>query len=502
MLQTRLNYNKLIQDIQTHKYTQQETLALYRKLALGDLYFLNRYILGRADMENQWCYDRCMDVQQHPDNHVDIWFRGGYKSSIITISKTIQDILTNPLLTFNIFSFREASASSFVSAMANTFKMNDLLKTVFPEEIPTGSAADKWLTNSKISLNGRNFGRKEHNVQCSGFIEGLPVGAHFDYCIYDDVVTRDSVATKDLISKSIECYGLSRNLTSMIDKQRVIGTRYSYEDLFNHLQTMPSLTFREHKVYNDDRSTNLYSSQQVEAKRAQMGSWVFACQMMNEPINPETAVFQRSDMLLFASLPTDVDTEVSILVDPAISEKSRADKCVVMAVVTQGSDVFVDDYVSGVGMGIDATAAAIIRLARRYNKVRRIGIEMVAYQKALRNPVQEALLKAGLHIPVVELKADRAKRERILGLQPYSECHRLHCREHMSELHYEFDHYPAVSHDDHLDVLAYITQFMRMQQMVMADDHILNEYRREGINTASRREMNQFSREPVKWQGK
>ena len=67
-----------------------------RYLAQHDLYFLLRYVLGREDIERQWLFDRCKEVQEAPDGYIDLWAREHYKSTIITFGKTIQDILADP----------------------------------------------------------------------------------------------------------------------------------------------------------------------------------------------------------------------------------------------------------------------------------------------------------------------------------------------------------------------------------------------------------------------
>ena len=55
-----------------------------REMCLKDLYFPMTNVLGRQDIRKDWLYDRCREVQKNPDNHLDLWFREGYKSSIIT----------------------------------------------------------------------------------------------------------------------------------------------------------------------------------------------------------------------------------------------------------------------------------------------------------------------------------------------------------------------------------------------------------------------------------
>ena len=74
-----------------------------RCLCLHDLFFLMVYGCERKDMDNDWCFARCREVQRAPDGYLDLWAREHYKSTIITVGLTLQDILRDPEITVGIF---------------------------------------------------------------------------------------------------------------------------------------------------------------------------------------------------------------------------------------------------------------------------------------------------------------------------------------------------------------------------------------------------------------
>ena len=63
-----------------------------RLMVRSDIFFLGVYVCEREDLNRDWLFERCKEVQENPDGYIDIWAREHYKSTIITWLKTMQDI--------------------------------------------------------------------------------------------------------------------------------------------------------------------------------------------------------------------------------------------------------------------------------------------------------------------------------------------------------------------------------------------------------------------------
>lgn len=110
-----------------------EANAAVRMLCLIDLFYLLVRVCGRKDMLNQFAFDRVREVESSPDNHIDLWAREHFKSSIITFGLTIQDILKNPDITFGLFSHTRPIAKAFLRQIMREFEDNETLHAAFPD---------------------------------------------------------------------------------------------------------------------------------------------------------------------------------------------------------------------------------------------------------------------------------------------------------------------------------------------------------------------------------
>ena len=199
----------------------------------NDLFFLLVYLLGRADADNDWVFERCREVQASPDGHLDLWAREHYKSTIITFAKTIQDILRDPETTVGIFSHTRPIAKAFLKQIKREFEQNEDLKRIYAEVLYDNPVAEspKWSEDEGIIVK-RTGNPKESTVEAWGLVDGQPTSKHFAILVYDDIVTRESVTTPEMMAKTTEALALSYNLGTREGVRRFIGTRYHFNDSY------------------------------------------------------------------------------------------------------------------------------------------------------------------------------------------------------------------------------------------------------------------------------
>lgn len=145
------------------------------------------------------------------------------------------------------------------------------------------------------------------------------------------------------------------------------------------------------------------------------------------------------------------------MVDPAISQKKSADKT---AIVTIGVDQYNNWFVVNIIWDHMLPNQLMDYIFSNWEqwKPKKIGVEMVAYQKSLQYALVDEMRRRNVFLPIVELKAERSKEERIRGLIPrYANGAMYHLTQcpHRQSMEDELVRFPKGRHDDIIDALAY-----------------------------------------------
>jgi hypothetical protein len=317
--------------------------AAARYLCRQDRFYLLTIALRRQDANRDWLYARCREVEQAPNNHLDLWAREHYKSTIITFAGAIQEILRDPEITVCIFSHTKGIARKFFRQIKHELETNEILKTAFPDIMwaDPQKEAPRWAEETGLVVK-RKSNPKESTLEAWGLVDGQPTSAHYKLRIYNDVVAPESVTTPDQIQKTTAAWELSDNLGAVGGRKWHEGTRYSFADTYQAILEKGALIARIYPATDNGRVDGtpvLLTAEQWAEKKIVQGPAVIACQQLQNPIAGQQAMFDPMDLRQYEIRPATLN--VYITVDPARSMKKGSANT---AIAVQGIDAARNKY--------------------------------------------------------------------------------------------------------------------------------------------------------------
>lgn len=301
------DYEQVFADIVAGTVKEVE---IFRYLITVDLFFILQFVLevpplvdlpeyGIKDWplcNSPFVVARCREVQEGPDGWtIDLWGRRHFKSSLLTLSRTIQRCLTQPNKCTMIASHTRPAAKKFLRSIMTIFDNNVLLKTCFPDVLYENPRVQspKYSEDDGIIVRRTNTGRVESTVEAWGLKEGMPIGVHFDWIISDDLETKDDVRNPTVISAVRDAMDLTEDLLTEGGSISVVGTPYSHMGVYvpylidkKKADGNGAFTYRRHAATDDGTMTGkaVFLAQQVlDDIRARKGEYSFSCQQLCNP---------------------------------------------------------------------------------------------------------------------------------------------------------------------------------------------------------------------------
>ncbi len=463
--------------------------AALRELFKHSLWFLVYFGMRVSIANHPWWVERCKEVQNGPASHtLDLWAREHSKSTVITVGRTIQDLLNNPEERIGIFSYARPAALSFLRSIKSILENSSLLKACFPDILyqDPKSEAPKWSEIDGIIVKRKGF-YKEASIEAWGLVEGSPVGKHFSLRVYDDIVVPDNANSPEMLSKTKEAFDMSQNLGTIDGRHRVIGTTYHYEDLLVNLKNR--VTHDGRQVYTTrirpatvDGTPNGKSAYLPEERLAELriNRQMFYSQQLLDPTPQGTQILDK-DCLVEVS-PAEIPQNLFkfMAVDPAGERKSDKRQGDSWALIVAGVEPFRDDLGASrvfiLDMMVEPMTEAealtnVVNMFLRNGQVRQLGVEKVGISTA------EVHIAKALHARnrsisiengglVVLRPGGRSKHQRIEAALQWPLLHRkIHLSTsvpvaYRERLKLEMHKYPWWS-DDSLDALSYIYDMVR-----------------------------------------
>lgn len=440
-----------------------------RWLGRNDRFFLLGCLMQRQDvLESDWCYARCREVEASPDGFLDLWSRFHYKSTIITLAGSVQEILCDPNITIGILSYNKPVANKFVDQIRRALEMPELT-SLYPDILYAKPPRMNWSTQGGIIVK-RTTNPKEPTVSGAGLVDGQPIGMHYALRIYDDVVVRESVTTPEQIMKTTEMWELSLALgTQDGGREWYAGTRYHPDDTYSKILERGALKERRRLCEDAEGNPTMMTREALDALKRKMGQGTWAAQMLQNPVAAGVRSFKDENLCFWDKMPARESMNVYLFVDGASSKRKKSDKTT-MWVIGWGED---QNYylLDGIRDKLNLTEKTewIFRLHRKWrpNNVfwEQVGpMSDVEHVRWVMNNDQNYRFSI---VPLSRGPADN-KRMRIENLQAPIEAHRIwlprKLMQPMSDgtvrdvieefIEEEYKFYPIVQHDDGLDCLA------------------------------------------------
>lgn len=456
------------------------------KKGLEDLYHFDKYILNYSDMEEMPHREMCDMVQygwKSPENpggknkKLILEPRGSFKSSVVTVGYSVQNIVFDPNIRILIASEKLSNAQKFLAEIKGHIERNEYFRMLYGV-MDAKKDEDVWNSN-EIVVSTRTKNLKEPTVSTCG-VEVTKVGMHYDLIIVDDPVSQTNTGTKEQIDKVFAWYRL---LLSMLDpggRLIIIGTRWDYGDLYGTLQEQPhadmfdilirKAEWEEVNEKTGDSETKLLFPTRLtrdfldETKRAQ-GTYIYSCQYLNEPVPAEDATFHAEWFKYY------IDEDLKHLqlakfmcIDPAISLEKSADYT---AFVIAGVDYDNNIYIIHIDRGHYQPSEIVRKIFEYHNRygLEGTGLETNVYQKTLKYQINDEMRAKRVDINLIELKnnINTAKEDRIRALQPRYEQGTIYHRKNdtmTGELEFQLLRFPKSKNDDIMDAEASLLEII------------------------------------------
>ena len=375
-----------------------------------------------------------------------------------------------------IISESQTQSINFLSRIKYHLENSTNFKSMFGDYGPT--TAKRWTNNDIVLANGARIVAVGTGQRVRGFIEG---DTRPNLIIVDDYESELNASTQEGRAKNRK-WITEAVIPSLSDEGRIvmIGTVISEDCFLYWAKDSPAWETLWFSIYNDD-GKSIWEERfpeerimQIKQEFESVGNLNgFYQEYMNEAQSPDNAPFkpeyiklhhysfkrEKGQNVLTRTIDGRVDRkliDVYCGIDPASSLAARSDFFVIatMGIDSDGNKYIIDILRDKLDPAIQPET--IIKTYKKY-KPKRMKIETVGYQEALRSNVRKLMLDEGLYIPGLEkgIKPRQKKSERLLSLVAPLARGEFYFRPEDIHAQQEFLSYPRGKHDDILDAIYY-----------------------------------------------
>lgn len=495
------NYYKLFDRIQRSKFLTREQIeakpfenepSIIRTLIIEDLWFFVYFIMKNPLANHPFIVEACKEVQSTDGDMLEAWARDHLKTTIISIARTCQKVLTNPERRVGIFSATRPLAVKIQSVIKSLFESPILLAS-FPDVLYENpyKDAEKWSEAPEGGLIVRRKGfYKEPTISSWGLIEGMPTGYHLTDIVMDDIVTMDTLSP-EITQKICDNFEMALNLGSRDCQVTVIGTYYRHDDALVYItnlkdpETDKSMFPVRKKAATVDgtfKGKSVFLPERVLAKKRSGKVIFFYCQQLLDPTPRGQEKLNRDHLVMVSRKDLPEKLYKFMIIDGAGDEGKRADGRApdkwALGVIGVSpyrdelglSDIYVLDLVIE-QMDLIRAQECAVEMYCRNGRILKLGVEKVGLSSTEIH-ICSALRKRGRHVSLdhgnleILKPGGRSKQHRIESALSWplknGKIHLLNSipAAYSETLKLEMEKFPRW-HDDGLDIVSYVYDMIK-----------------------------------------
>jgi len=451
-----------------------------KQICENDLYFMTKNILKYAELEEEPHLGICEFIErerpagfQGQFKKLDLEPRGIFKTTIGTVSRSIQILIKEPDARILIFSETYSQSKAFLSEIKQHLEGNNELIGLYG-----AFKKDPGWKEEAITIRQKKAKHKEGSIMTGG-VDVVRTGFHYDYIIVDDPHSQKNTATRDQIKKVKASFKLLLPMLEPKGEIIVIGTRWHDSDLSSMLLEDESFISRVKKAeWEEDSIKHYYFPKRltpaflVQMKK-DLGPYIFSCQYNNDPVDDENAEFKKSWFKTYS------EEEISklylntfITIDPAPG-KEKSNNATdnggdFIGVIVNSVDIQNNWYLRKMEkfrMESPGMIEKIFELNRLWHPLK-IGIESEKYTLVFKPFFDQECKKRNEFPPIESMTMKVSNKEmRIKGLQPrYAAGQIYHNKEDNGrfDLEDEATRFPKGKYDDLLDSLSMQSEIVKV----------------------------------------
>lgn len=484
----KYNYYKLAARAYEYQKNNQyaEMYALYRKIILDDLWFIIYFILGVPVANHPFIVQGARMVEDGPaTNTLDLWARGHFKTTTVSIAETVQTILRDREERGGIFSYSKKAALKIFWPVREVLQNSTFLKCCFPDVLwaDPQKEAPKWGDETGIIVRRDGFYR-EPTLAAYGLIEGMPTGDHLTFKVADDLVTEDIAnSPSDTMEKLKVAWEQFLNIKDATkNKVRIVGTIYDYNDLYIYLMGQKDVETSEPIYHVRKRPATVDGSVNGEPvfltkkdlNKHKLNKKIFAMQYL---LDPAPAEYRELDSRMLKRVTRDELPQglfKFMPIDPAGERKDgrEGDAWAIPVIGVEpyrdelgASNIYILDLVCK-SMKTEEAFDEVVNIYMRNGLIMQVGVEKVG-QTTFEIHIAKALSAKGKLVsvetgtlrtlsPKLRKKQTRINDNLVIPLNN-GKVHYLDTipEEYIGRLFKEMDKFPYW-HDDALDAISYV----------------------------------------------